>query len=674
MFGANQRRYLFNQLRYIDELLSDAARELELAPSGRMFAKVLPDASLVQRRTLRDFLEQLRFVLRRFMDANDLHDERVIPSGLWAFRTALTFARVAAQELRPRYLAGYGPVDPAGADHADRLAAELISLLGRIDQYLVRGDDKALEERLSQLEAQSDEGRLLRELTRIVSTYGLTELRGSLERLIDRAAAPRFEMALFGRVSSGKSSLLNWWLEQPLLPTGVTPVTAVPTHITHGTVPRACLTIAHSPTPVEIAIDALSAYITEKGNPGNRKEVLEVLIQVPAQRLQSGIYLVDTPGLGSLASAGALQTLDYLPRCDLGVLLIEAGAPVGREEIAVVRALRHAGSDLLVLASKADRLSAPDLAGSCEYVRSQFESELGVSLDVRPVSTIGEQAEFAARWFDQAIAPRISSFRKEAIAALKRKIGVLRESVVAVLDTRLASSSDEPGTTGPHSTSPPESPFHRPISEMRAELERATSQLPETGRAYREIGPKVLDAAQEELARSWFVADSTTITSARVTRTMQRVASEPGDALTLMLCKLHGDAAALLRRAGQPTTEALAAPRGRPVLELSLPASPGLYRMPRCLPPLLPLARLAASARLSPALTATLHRQLSIHGEALARWAREYLDGLASHFNVSVGALESIERFSSGTSLELSERPPALEDIDLLRNWPSSSV
>jgi hypothetical protein len=43
--------------------------------------------------------------------------------------------------------------------------------------------------------------------------------------------AKSFEIALFGRVSSGKSSLLNAVLETNLLPIGVTPVTAVPTRI-----------------------------------------------------------------------------------------------------------------------------------------------------------------------------------------------------------------------------------------------------------------------------------------------------------------------------------------------------------------------------------------------------------------------------------------------------------
>jgi hypothetical protein len=133
---------------------------------------------------------------------------------------------------------------------------------------------------------------------------------------------------------------------------------------------------------------------------------------------------------------------------------------------------------------------------------------------------------------------------------------------------------------------------------------------------------------------------------------------------------LRGDLSILLKCLGRAITEALAPPRGRPVIELSPPASAGLYGKPRFLPPLLSLARLAAGARLSPALLAAVDKQLSLHGEALARWGREYLDDLASQFDVGIAPLESIERFSSDTSMTPSETRPALEDLDLLRSWP----
>lgn len=49
-----------------------------------------------------------------------------------------------------------------------------------------------------------------------------------------RRLTPTHEIAFFGRVSAGKSSLLNRIIGIDLLLTGVTPVTAVPTRIKNG--------------------------------------------------------------------------------------------------------------------------------------------------------------------------------------------------------------------------------------------------------------------------------------------------------------------------------------------------------------------------------------------------------------------------------------------------------
>ena len=42
------------------------------------------------------------------------------------------------------------------------------------------------------------------------------------------------EVVVLGQFKAGKSSLINSFLKEPLLPTGVLPVTAVITRLTHG--------------------------------------------------------------------------------------------------------------------------------------------------------------------------------------------------------------------------------------------------------------------------------------------------------------------------------------------------------------------------------------------------------------------------------------------------------
>jgi predicted GTPase len=58
------------------------------------------------------------------------------------------------------------------------------------------------------------------QLCRIITTHGLIEYREALGFIIDRIENNVFEIGVFGRVSSGKSSLLNYLLGIDYLPVG----------------------------------------------------------------------------------------------------------------------------------------------------------------------------------------------------------------------------------------------------------------------------------------------------------------------------------------------------------------------------------------------------------------------------------------------------------------------
>src|SRR5205823_6346811 len=115
-----------------------------------------------------------------------------------------------------------------------------------------------------------------------------------------------FEIAVFGRVSSGKSSLLNHIVEQDVLPVGVNPITAVPTRLVYGPAPSVTAWFADR-KPEQFGIERLAEFVTEQHNPKNARHVTRIVVELPAARLREGIVYVDTPGLGSLATSGAVE-------------------------------------------------------------------------------------------------------------------------------------------------------------------------------------------------------------------------------------------------------------------------------------------------------------------------------------------------------------------------------
>ena len=278
---------------------------------------------------------------------------------------------------------------------------------------------------------------VLKLLDRVIIRWQLVEFRPQLDLIVRRLESPQFEIAVFGRVSCGKSSLLNHIAGMDVLPVGVTPITAVPTRLVRGEQPLAQIEFAEI-SPRTIPVDQVGEYASEEGNPGNQKHVTHILVQLPSARLREGVVFVDTPGIGSLALAGGAETLAYLPQCDLGVVLIDAGSTLHEEDLNLLRALYEDGIPAQVLLSKADLLRSVDRQRMMGYIRDHLKRELGLDLPVHLVSTVGMEEKFLTEWFQNEIEPLLEKHRSLTEALLQRKIAVLKESVIAVLETVLA--------------------------------------------------------------------------------------------------------------------------------------------------------------------------------------------------------------------------------------------
>ena len=273
-------------------------------------------------------------------------------------------------------------------------------------------------------------------IEQLVTRHGLVEFRVRIDSLASRLEDNNLEVALFGRVSSGKSSLLNALLNMNVLPVGLNPITAVPTKLRYGATLRA--DVAYGGGREEtVTIEELGKLVTEQGNPGNLRNVVRAVVEVPSPRLKQGIVLVDTPGLGSLARRGAAETLAYLPSCDLALLLIDAGTSLNEEDIGTLRLLYEGGIPAIVLLSKADLLAEGDLHQVTGYIQEQLQAELCLGMNVHPVSSLSGYSVLLDHFFERELLPRFDQARGLRNSSIARKIGALRDSVTAALETTL---------------------------------------------------------------------------------------------------------------------------------------------------------------------------------------------------------------------------------------------
>jgi GTP-binding protein EngB required for normal cell division len=471
ILNSSQERRLRATLHEADRLLSEIGQILNCAASKSPFPKYIVDLTPAQRKTIEDYVSRIRMRLGRVLEGQNIAAEPPSIPATRAIHSALTFLDIAVEELRPRYMQGYGEVPPVAAAELNGIVGELSASVRELDRYVTQsGQD--LQQRVAKLEHTGAKIERLQELERIISEHSLVEFRGALGMVLSRLEDTSFEIAVFGRVSSGKSSLLNAVLGTDILPVGVTPVTAVPTRLIYGNPPGLFVWFAN-PTPEPYEVTRLGEFASEQQNPGNAKLVSRILVRLPSPWLKKGVAFVDTPGLGSLATSGATETMAYLPRCDLGIVLIDTGSPLSASDLQTIDALYRAGIPAQVLVSKADLLAEQDLDRILRYTAEHLKSEAKTDFTVHPVSVMGNGRELLNRWFEQEIVPLLARCQELRSASVGRKLDMLCGAVAFALHSRLQRSGQ---VTSSAKTG---------IRSLEAELRRATACIEEAASAVR---------------------------------------------------------------------------------------------------------------------------------------------------------------------------------------------
>ena len=627
-FNEPQRRRLLASARYADKLAAEIEEILRAPESKSPFAKYRPDVSLHQARLIRSHLARFGEHLGRVLSAAGI--ECGVPQfgALHSIRVDLAFLRIAVQEMAPEYLRGYGDLPPATAAELRGLCGELEGHIDGLERNLALGSAADLQARLARLDGTTKEADLLRALDRIAGETELAEFRATLLHLVEKAESQAFEVAVFGRVSSGKSTLLNRLLDTDVLPVGVNPITAVPTRLVHG--PESRLTVTFVDREVRRRpIAELIEYASEERNPGNQLGVTRLVLSLPSQGLENGLVLVDTPGLGALATNGAAETLSYLPQCDLGIVLISALNPVNDEDLNTIQALTQAGIAVMALLSKADLLSPGDREKVLRYTKNEIFAHLGLATEVYPVSAVRDGEGMLDEWRTRILSPLFERHRELAQQSLRRKAGALRESVIAALRVRL----DAEGKTAPAAASL--------FGEVERELRTAAGELEDARRFCLGATDEVRSLYEFALARAAKV-----IVESGGKRPPVEIVRETAEALAAdAASQISGRLIALaehLQNALRAAAEALGEDTGTldPELEQSVremprfqPALPDIAIASPRYRGLRAVARAWVARSLRSAVSAELQTGFTNYGRNLETWVRSVLGALQQGFN-----------------------------------------
>ena len=185
-------------------------------------------------------------------------------------------------------------------------------------------------------------------------------------------------------VQTRQVHLLNALIGEPILPSGVAPVTAVPTILRFGESLGARVRL-RSGEWTRIAIADIEEYVSEVRNPENSKGVAGLEVFVPSPLLAEGMCFVDTPGLGSVFAGNTAATHAFLPHIDAAIVVIGADPPIAGDELALVESVAKEIPDILFVLNKADRVTEHERNAAVSFARKVLEERLQ-----RPVPSIFE--------------------------------------------------------------------------------------------------------------------------------------------------------------------------------------------------------------------------------------------------------------------------------------------
>ena len=250
---------------------------------------------------------------------------------------------------------------------------------------------------------------------------------------------PPIDVAVLGQFKAGKSSFLNSFLGQSVLPVGAIPVTTAVTRLQSGEKERALVRHFNGRT-TEVPLSDIVEFTSEARNPGNEKNVAIVDIELPSLHKYPGLRLVDTPGLGSVYKYHQSTSENWLPSVGTALLAVSADRPLSEHDLELIRELTSHTPNIILLLTKSDLLSPDQQQEVVSFFQRTLQRELHRTLPVYLYSTKSKTEDYK-QCIEKDIFQTICANRDdEFLRILRHKTLSLSQSTLGYLRIALHSS------------------------------------------------------------------------------------------------------------------------------------------------------------------------------------------------------------------------------------------
>ena len=234
--------------------------------------------------------------------------------------------------------------------------------------------------------AASEFGELLTwsdELLALMASRGRVDVVKQIEEAKKSLVANTFTIAVVGKAKRGKSTLINAILgrtDDTVAPIDKLPASSAITRFRNG--PEKASVFYQDGTSENIPYSRIREFVTEEGNPANRKNVAILEVDGDFPNLPRQVEIVDTPGAGSIHEHHDALLHGFIPSADAVVFVLTARMPLDQDELVLLKEIKAADvKKIFFVLNKTDESEPRDIEDAIAH-NTKLLSSVGLSVGV----------------------------------------------------------------------------------------------------------------------------------------------------------------------------------------------------------------------------------------------------------------------------------------------------
>lgn len=133
-----RKRLLLMTFRHLDKMLSEIDRRAEGKGSSSPLSDRYTELDPEKKEAIQRYAARLRETMCRILEEKGIPIDVPSFETIHSIHTSLIFMDISAEEIRPKYMRGYGELTREAADELDAVATELQGLLKQMQAVLKR--------------------------------------------------------------------------------------------------------------------------------------------------------------------------------------------------------------------------------------------------------------------------------------------------------------------------------------------------------------------------------------------------------------------------------------------------------------------------------------------------------------------------------------------------------